>query len=322
MPEFIADVIDQINYNANFNYDKPDLPNPTYQDDVEACRKWAADRHEHAKKVVNVWYQDTGIETAEEYDHGDHSSPKSLKTIATEEFSQYTTPDMFINIQDNLRSHDRSGFSEDEFYPTANKVFSSRISEQPANAYDYARLKHYHRNPHHLEYYVYHNYHKIGVPDPSTAVTPVEMPLVYIWEMLCDWLSNKELNTGMVDVITGTATYANQHSPQPFFFYWRSKYKYNYQRHVQEVNEGTRNGSTLLVTYEWYTRSAAQPMLPQLVPIHPTTDAILREIVDWWQPKDDRAAPSNLVTTRDVRSNWKEISRRYVSEGSTQDDQR
>lgn len=341
MAKYIGDVISQINYNANFNYIIDELPNPTYKNDSEAAKKWTINRNKHVKSVIYAWSTDTKIETSEEYQQGNHVSPLSLKDIALKEFN--IDRDELVRIEKVLQTHDRSRFADDEFFPMANWTYSPRIGEQPIEAYNISRLKHYQRNAHHLEHYVFFN---INTTRPAHDTYAVQMPDNYIWELIADWLSNPDLTYGM---------YA--HSPQPFYFYWRSKYKFLYVRHtfwdsgvhyddstnesgsnteeestsrsLDETSEvestlgsdttrdssdtdtsettsdeddsgSTSNGYTVYSEYEYYTKEPLEPVLPKIIPIHPITAARIEQIVDRWQPRDDRD-PSNYPDLANAR---------------------
>ena len=72
MPRYISDVINQINYNANFEFTFDQLPNDVPQNDADACRQYKNMLNDHINRVQHVWYRDTGIETLPDIDYGDY----------------------------------------------------------------------------------------------------------------------------------------------------------------------------------------------------------------------------------------------------------
>ena len=87
-------------------------------------------------------------------------------------------------IQNLVTEHDRSKYDREEynaydmyFYgPTA-----IRKSFEATKRFDAAFLRHIHKNPHHWQYWV------LIHDDPEEKFEAIEMPLVYIFEMICDW---------------------------------------------------------------------------------------------------------------------------------------
>ncbi len=90
--------------------------------------------------------------------------------------------------------HDMSKFRPDEFIPYARYFYGDYGVKNicPAkwanpgdkfhktkNAFDRAWLKHLYRNPHHWQYWILQN--------DTDGREILEMPIVYINEMICDW---------------------------------------------------------------------------------------------------------------------------------------
>lgn len=86
-----------------------------------------------------------------------------------------------VAIGFSIEQHDASKYSEEEFVPYCNHYYPSLGFEDDPKAYDKAWLHHQHFNPHHHQHWIIH--HDDG------AVEPVDMPLKYVCEMLCDWHS-------------------------------------------------------------------------------------------------------------------------------------
>lgn len=86
-------------------------------------------------------------------------------------------------------NHDRSKYSSYEFTGYCNHWYPQDGSEvehdskKPEGdpAYDYAWSHHQHNNPHHSQYWL--------IVKDDGKVVPLDIPLNYICEMLCDWAS-------------------------------------------------------------------------------------------------------------------------------------
>lgn len=283
MPEYISDIINQINYKDNFGYTLPnDCPNPTYTNDMQSNGKYSEYARYHIKQVMRIWFQDTGIEAAEPYQNSpqpDHFYPaQSLRSIAENIFN--VDKRILADIDNNIMSHDRSRYVADEFFPTGNIIYSSRVAEQPADAFGLAQAKHFHRNPHHLQHYV--------IEDRGDTPSAVEMPEMFIWEMIADWIAN--MNYGYPE-----APYRN---PQPYVYYWGSKYAKQVKMYTEDrypmdqtITPTQQSVSVHTVVYHdvymWYLLENRTPLLPQGIPVGLTTQARIEQIVARWQPLDD-----------------------------------
>lgn len=74
-------------------------------------------------------------------------------------------------------THDLSKFLPDELFPYID-YFNSNPKDH--DAFDYAWLKHQHRNPHHWQFWILVN--------DNDGTYPLQMPDKYAKEMLCDWI--------------------------------------------------------------------------------------------------------------------------------------
>lgn len=94
-------------------------------------------------------------------------------------------PDMIKDIP-NLEwqccfAHDQSKSESDEYEAYDAYFYGNNKSYQVVQDYRKAWLLHLHRNPHHWQYWVLIN------DDPKEGEILIEMPINYIWEMICDW---------------------------------------------------------------------------------------------------------------------------------------
>lgn len=94
-------------------------------------------------------------------------------------------PDMIENIS-NLEwqccfDHDQSKSESDEYEAYDAYFYGNNKSYQVVQDYRKAWLLHLHRNPHHWQHWILIN------DDPKEGEILIEMPVNYIWEMICDW---------------------------------------------------------------------------------------------------------------------------------------
>lgn len=99
-------------------------------------------------------------------------------------FKKYL-PDIIAIAGDNIETvidgHDESKLSADEYNAYDAYFYGTNKSFSVIQEYDKAWLLHIHRNPHHWQYWVL-----IGDDD---GTKPLEIPYIYIIEMICDWWS-------------------------------------------------------------------------------------------------------------------------------------
>lgn len=82
--------------------------------------------------------------------------------------------------------HDKSKYDKEE-YDAYDAYFygdsEETDKEQIKNKFNYAWLRHIHNNPHHWQYWILKN------DDPENGEIILDIPDVYIIEMICDWWS-------------------------------------------------------------------------------------------------------------------------------------
>lgn len=91
-------------------------------------------------------------------------------------------------------AHDASKNEPDEYEAYDNYFYGHNRSFDVVNKFNQAWLKHIHRNPHHWQHWVLIN------DDKKEGVILLDMPDVYIIEMICDWWSFS-WNQGKLDEI-------------------------------------------------------------------------------------------------------------------------
>lgn len=77
--------------------------------------------------------------------------------------------------------HDISKDEPDEYHAYDAYFYGGNRSYQVVQDFNYAWLKHIHRNPHHWQYWILTN------DDPELGEIILDMPYEYIVEMICDW---------------------------------------------------------------------------------------------------------------------------------------
>lgn len=107
-----------------------------------------------------------------------------LKTHLPEVLPSKDTGDEYSICEHQcLFEHDSSKYDEDE-YDAYDKYFYGRNrSYEVVNGFNLAWLSHIHKNKHHWQYWVLIN------DNPDEGEIILDMPDVYIIEMICDWWS-------------------------------------------------------------------------------------------------------------------------------------
>lgn len=84
-----------------------------------------------------------------------------------------------------IASHDASKYSINEYDAYDAYFYGKNKTKETKERFNLAWLHHIHENPHHWQYWV------LMEDDPETGETfkCLEMPLDYIYEMICDWWS-------------------------------------------------------------------------------------------------------------------------------------
>lgn len=78
-------------------------------------------------------------------------------------------------------AHDESKTQPDEYESYDRYFYGNNRSYQVVQNFNYAWLRHLHRNPHHWQYWILIN------DDPELGEIIMDMPINYIIEMICDW---------------------------------------------------------------------------------------------------------------------------------------
>lgn len=78
-------------------------------------------------------------------------------------------------------AHDASKSELDEYDPYDRYFYGGNRSYKVVQEFRHAWLKHIHRNPHHWQHWVLIN------DEPGEGEIILDMPFVYILEMICDW---------------------------------------------------------------------------------------------------------------------------------------
>jgi hypothetical protein len=113
----------------------------------------------------------------------------------------------WIELKENIENHDISKMSNDEFVPYASYFFFPNGKELFKEDFDKAWLHHIHNNPHHWNYWVLVD----GVGD----IKALEMPKVYVYEMICDWLSFSIRNGDLTEIKTFNEMKRNEYIFHP-----------------------------------------------------------------------------------------------------------
>lgn len=253
----IGQVISELNYNASFGFNKNELPNPAPQNNNDACSKYSSNIKKHINQVIDIWFNDTGIENISGYRPNaryNHTSPMPLRTIAEKEFG--VNKKLLYDIDDIIRLHDRSRFSEDEFFASANHFYGTDDSK----AFQIAQLKHIQRNAHELGHYIYH--------DETGNIVTSEMNEAFIWERIAVWIANYRFHDYVYN--------DNPNHYEIFQFYWNargltSEYYWDWD-----------------YSYYWpvCTRYGTTPTFPNHILMGPQTQARFKEILYHWEHTD------------------------------------
>lgn len=96
----------------------------------------------------------------------------------------FESNDIISKVDYNIKfGHDASKENPDEYQAYDAYFYGKNRSSQVVEDFNYAWLKHIHRNPHHWQHWILHN------DEPKEGVKCLEMLYEYIIEMICDWWS-------------------------------------------------------------------------------------------------------------------------------------
>jgi len=112
--------------------------------------------NEHRKNVCGIW-RDIGLTLKEKF-----NLDNELMAI----------------ISDLILEHDRSKFSEEEFSGYCQWFYTGDGDDKDKESFDRAWNHHQKANPHHWQYWLMYE---------RGEIKALDMPIVYIIEMLCDW---------------------------------------------------------------------------------------------------------------------------------------
>lgn len=89
--------------------------------------------------------------------------------------------ELLTDIEILINCHDESKFKSDEFDAYCDYFYPSEENAKDEEAFNKAWFLHQRRNPHHWQYWC--------LIKDSGKIIPLDMPVKYICEMLCDWSS-------------------------------------------------------------------------------------------------------------------------------------
>lgn len=88
------------------------------------------------------------------------------------------------DLMDVCSMHDNSKYSEEEYDAYDAYFYGESKSKKVINNFNLAWLNHIHKNPHHWQHWI------LIEDDPQTKDDVlIEIPNLYIFEMICDWWS-------------------------------------------------------------------------------------------------------------------------------------
>lgn len=101
------------------------------------------------------------------------------------------------DYETQILEHDVSKYKDDEYLAYDAYFYGERDgdgNEEVKREFEYAWLRHIHRNPHHWQHWVLIN------DEPGEGIVALDMPHKYIIEMICDWwaFSWKEKKLGEI----------------------------------------------------------------------------------------------------------------------------
>lgn len=114
-----------------------------------------------------------------EHIDGVKKSYNEIKDIVLTELNLIDNDISFL--EDLINNHDKSKYDDEEFYPYLYYFYPSKEHKSNDNSFDYAWLHHIHNNPHHWQYWI--------LKEDEGNVKLLDIPEIYIIEMLCDWHS-------------------------------------------------------------------------------------------------------------------------------------
>ena len=92
--------------------------------------------------------------------------------------------DYNADAQENIRNHDKSKYSDEEYIAYGEYFYGDKkdVAHKDDKEFKYAWLHHQHNNPHHWQ-------HWLLKEDDGVELEALEMPYIYVQEMICDWFA-------------------------------------------------------------------------------------------------------------------------------------
>ena len=91
-------------------------------------------------------------------------------------------------------AHDTSKSEADEYKAYDAYFYGGNRSYAVVQDFNYAWLRHIHRNPHHWQYWILVN------DDPGEGEIVMDMPYNYIVEMICDWWAFSHMKDDLTEI--------------------------------------------------------------------------------------------------------------------------
>lgn len=110
-------------------------------------------------------------------------------------FPKYIFDNNFINELEHATqfNHDASKISDEEYMSYDQHFYGNRSFENE-ESFLYAWNHHLHNNPHHWQYWILVN------DDKDNGEKLLEIPDIYIFEMICDWWSFSWRNNNLFEI--------------------------------------------------------------------------------------------------------------------------
>lgn len=141
--------------------------------------------------MMNLLYENVKM-SCPDYDNYINTHIDNVNTAFNELRSkvdiQEITEQDWNEAEKNCGHHDESKWEPEEYNAYANYFYPSSKDKKDQKAFDLAWLIHQHRNPHHSQHWV--------LLRDEGVLEPVDMPVPYIIEMVCDWQSFSYVKPG------------------------------------------------------------------------------------------------------------------------------
>lgn len=113
-----------------------------------------------------------------------------------QQYSEDFDPIDIYFVDELVKAHDNSKTRPDEYFPYDDYFYirKNNRSHEVVENFNRAFLFHLHENPHHWQYWVLTDDNK------GDGVKTIEMPLSYIFEMICDWWSFSWRNDDLTSI--------------------------------------------------------------------------------------------------------------------------